>query len=68
MMSIPLDDDPNAATHNQQQLKRVESAIRRQCDCDLLLFLDGIAVLDDPRQVTTSMHELKRRLDEKMKG
>jgi len=67
-MAFPVDDDPNVATHNQQQLKRVESAIRRQCDCDLLLFLDGIALLADPQKVTTSMRELKQRLDEKLKG
>lgn len=63
-----LDEDPNAANHNQLQLKRVEMAIRRQCDCDLLLFLDEIALESDPSKVTSGMRELKQRLDEKMKG
>jgi len=56
-------EDPNAATENEKRLKRVETAIRRRVRADLLLKLDGIALIGDK---TTQMRELlvlKRELE-----
>lgn len=68
-MSDELIQDPNAPTHTQAQLKRVDVASRRQCDCELLLFFDGIALLGSPAEIATAMQDFKQRLDHKiMKG
>lgn len=64
-LMIELDDDPNAASRNQVALKRVETAIRRYCDCSLLLEFDGIALMDDQVQVKAAMLKLKKILEQK---
>lgn len=60
-----IDDDPNAATRNQAALKRVEVAIRRHCDCNLLLSLDGIALLSDEAKIKSEMLRLKKAIEQK---
>lgn len=62
---IEIDDDPNAASRNQVALKRVETAIRRYCDCNLVLMLDGIALMDDEAQMKREMLNLKKILEQK---
>lgn len=62
---IDLEDDPNEASRNQLALKRVETAIRRFCDCNLLLALDGIAMLGDEALMKSEMLKLKRILEQK---
>lgn len=59
------DEDPNAPTRNQMALKRVETAIRKHADCDLMLALDGICLLTDPVQIREELGALTRRLEEK---
>lgn len=63
--AIELDDDPNAASRNQVALKRVETAIRRYCDCNLLLTLDGISMLNDEALMKSEMLKLKKILEQK---
>lgn len=60
-----IEGDPNAATRNQLMVKRAERAIRRYCDCNLLLMLDGICQLDDEAQVKSEMAKLSRILEQK---
>ena len=60
-----LAEDPNAATHNQMMLKRLETAIRRHCSCELMLKLDGISLLSDPAQIRAEILSLQKSMQEK---
>lgn len=62
------DADPNAPTSNQATLKRLETAIRRHCDSELMLMLDRISLLEDPALVKSEMLKLKRILEGKAGG
>lgn len=71
-MSEPADpaistaaDDPNAATRNQVMVKRAERAIRRYCDSDLLLTLDGICLLNDEALMKSEMVNLSKTLEQR---
>ena len=56
-------EDPNAATENEKRLKRVETAIRRRVRADLLLKLDGIALIGDKATQMRELLALKRELE-----
>lgn len=58
------DEDPNAPSERQATLKRVESSIRRHCNCDLFLMLDGISILEDDPTIRGEMVKLKKKLEE----
>ncbi len=64
-LAFEIDDDPNAASRNQVMLKRVEMAIRRYCDCNLVLALDGISMLEDEVKIKSEMLKLKKILEQK---
>lgn len=63
MSEFDLDDDPNAPSATEAALKRVEAAIRRRGQCDLLLVLDGICLESDERKRMTDLAALTRRLE-----
>lgn len=58
------EDDPNAASDRQATLKRVEASIRRHCNCELFLMLDGISILEDEATIRGEMVKLKKKLEE----
>lgn len=65
MSEFEDDDDPNAPSPTQVALKRVETAIRKRADCELILHLDGICMIADPKQRAIELKALTQRLAEK---
>jgi len=63
MPTNDYDLDPNEATENQVKLKRVEMAIRRRGDSDLLMLFDGIAFISDLEARRRAMIELRQKLE-----
>lgn len=56
-------EDPNAATDNEKKLKRVETSIRRRVRADLLMKLDGIALIGDKANQMRALLALKHELE-----
>ncbi|WP_199031649.1 hypothetical protein [Ralstonia sp. ASV6] len=56
-------EDPNAATDNEKKLKRVETAIRRRVRADLLMKLDGVALIGDKAKQMRELLALKHELE-----
>lgn len=65
MSDFDLDDDPNAPSATEIALKRVEAAIRKRGECELLLLLDGICLEPNPDKRMTDLAALTRRLEDK---
>jgi len=59
------DVNPNAPTANQVALKRVEAAIRKRADCELLMQLDSICLLTDPIQIQRELSRLTQKISQK---
>lgn len=58
-------EELNASTPTQVALKRVEVAIRRRVDPELLLDLDKICICTDAAERNRDLLTLTRRLQEK---
>ena len=63
MNNFTLQDDPNGPSATESALKRVESAIRKRCDCELLLVLDGICLETNASKRLADLSILTRRLE-----